>query len=303
MDSRSGGLHRGHEGCSAVPPPEPLYPGPPAEENAPMRIRVCLALVVLATACGREPPTQEEIDDAKTRVDLAIHAAHQARIALELLGILPVYTCGEPRQTFVGRAAEGAHAKVACLTATAEPQGETADAVVFSFPEGGCSVYGHTVSGQSAFVYSGGKERMDLSANLNGLTVDGHTLQARVGYGTCGDEERFWTEAAGALPGRPGNTYRVDGRVGLRGGVPIFGGTSLVFDGPGQVSGPLGTDRVTFTALEYEVGEFLPKKGQALIETARGHRVRVDFSEVLWRVGKVEVEIDDKAPVTVPIVR
>ncbi|HYO69894.1 MAG TPA: hypothetical protein VEU33_27840 [Archangium sp.] len=268
-----------------------------------MKIRACLALALLATACGREPPTQEEIDDARTRVDLAIHAAHQARIALELLGLLPVYTCGEPRRTFVGRAAEGIHARVACVTASAVARDASMDEVVLSFPEGGCAVNGHTVSGQSAFVYHGGEERMDLTAELNGLTVDGKVLQAKVGYGTCGDEKRFWTEAAGALPGRPGNTYRVDGRVGLRDGAPLFGSTSLVFDGPGQVSGPLGTDRVTFTGLEYEVGEFLPKKGQALIETARGHRVKVDFSEVLWRVGKVEVEIDDKAPVTVPIVR
>ncbi|AKJ01470.1 hypothetical protein ATI61_103177 [Archangium gephyra] len=268
-----------------------------------MTIRACLALVLLATACGREPPTQEEIDDAKTRVDLAIHAAHQARIALELLGILPVYTCDEPRRTFVGRAAEGVGVKVACVTATAVVRDESSDAVVFSFPETPCSVNGHTVSGHTDFIYNGGEDRMDLSADLNGLVVDGKVLQATVGYGTCGDEKRFWTAAAGALPGRPGNTYRVDGRVGLRDGAPLFGSTSLVFDGPGQVSGPLGTDRVTFTGLEYEVGEFLPKKGQALIETARGHRVRVDFSEVLWRVGKVEVEIDDKAPVTVPIVR
>jgi hypothetical protein len=39
------------------------------------------------------------------------------------------------------------------------------------------------------------------------------------------------------------------------------------------------------------------------VETAKGRRVKVTFSPVLWRVGKVEVEIDDKAPVTVPIVR
>lgn len=268
-----------------------------------MRIRVCLALVILATACGREPPTQEEIDDAKSRVDLAVHAADQARIALELLGILPVYTCGEPRRTFVGKAAEGVHVKVACITATAVARDDSTDAVELSFPEGGCSVNGHTVSGQSAFVYHGGEDRMDLSADLRGLTVDGHTLQATVGYGTCGDEKRYWAKAAGALPGRTGNTYSVDGRVGLREGAPLFGGSSLVFDGPGQVSGPLGTDRVTFTGLEYEVGEFLPKKGQALIETAQGHQVKAVFSEVLWRVGKVEVEIDGKAPVTVPIVR
>ncbi len=270
-----------------------------------MRIRACLtlALAVLATACDREPPTKEEIEDARARVDLAVRAAHQARMALELLGILPVYTCGEPRRTFVGKAAEGAHTKVACVTATVESQGDTSDAVVLSFPESQCSVNGHTVVGQSAFLYNGGEERMDLFADLNGLRVDGEPLQAKVGYGTCGDEKRFWTETFGELPGRSGNSYRVDGRVGLREGAPLFGSTTLVFDGPGEVSGPLGTDRVTFTGLQYEVGEYLPKEGEALVETAKGHRVKVNFSSVLWRLGKVEVEIDEKAPVTVPIVR
>jgi hypothetical protein len=263
----------------------------------------CLALLVLATGCDREPPTKEEIEDARTRVDLAVRAAHQARMALELLGLLPVYTCGEERRTFVGKAAEGAHAKVACVLATTEAQGDTADAVVLTFPENNCMVRGHTVSGQAAFLYNGGEERMDLVANLGGLKVDGDPLQAKVGYGTCSDEKRFYAEASGQLPGRSDNLYSVDGRVGMREGLPLIGGTTLVFDGPGEVSGPLGTDRVTFTGLEYEVGEYLPREGEALVETSKGHRVKVNFSPVLWRVGKVEVEIDDKAPVTVPIVR
>ena len=263
----------------------------------------CLALLVLATGCDREPPTTEEIDDARIRVDLAVRAAHQARMALELLGLLPVYTCGEERRTFVGKAAEGAQAKVACVVASTEAQGDTADAVILSFPDNNCSVRGHTVSGQAAFVYNGGKDRMDLIADLRNVRVDGDALEAKVGYGTCSDEKRFYAEAMGALPGRSGNTYAVNARVGSRDGLPLIGGTTLVFDGPGEVSGPLGTDRVTFTGLEYEVGEYLPREGEALVETAKGHRVRVNFSPVLWRVGKVEVEIDDKAPVTVPIVR
>lgn len=268
-----------------------------------MRFPACLALVVLATACGREPPTPEQIEDARARVDLAVLAANQARTALEVLGLLPVYTCGESRRSFVGRAAEGAQVKVACVTAATEAQDTASDAVILSFPESGCSLSGHTVSGQSAFLYSGGEERMDVFADLRSLQVDGQPLQAKVGYGTCGDEQRFWTEAAGDLPGRAGSTYRVDGSVGLREGVPLFGDTSLVLDGPGEVTGPLGTDRVTFTTLEYEVGEYLPKEGEALVETAAGHRVKVHFTPVLWRLGKAEVEIDDHLPVTVPIVR
>jgi hypothetical protein len=269
-----------------------------------MRIpAACLALLVLATGCDREPPTKEEIEDARARVDLAVRAADQARMALELLGILPVYTCGEERRTFVGRAAEGAHTKVACVIATTEALGDTSDAVRLTFPENSCTVRGHNVSGYAAFVYNGGKDRMDLMADLREVKVDGTSLDAKVGYGTCSDEKRFYAEALGALPARPGNTYYVNARVGLRGGLPIIGNDTLVFDGPGEVSGPLGTDRVTFTRLKYEVGEYLPQEGEALVETAKGRRVKVTFSPVLWRVGKVEVEIDDKAPVTVPIVR
>jgi hypothetical protein len=269
-----------------------------------MRIpAACLALLVLATGCDREPPTTEEIEDARVRVDLAVRAANQARMALELLGLLPVYTCGEERRTFVGKAAEGAQTKVACVIATTEALGDTSDAVRLTFPENSCTVRGHNVSGYAAFVYNGGKDRMDLIADLSEVKVDGDPLQAKVGYGTCSDEKRFYAESLGALPGRAGNTYYVNARVGLREGLPIIGHTTVVFDGPGEVSGPLGTDRVTFTSLKYEVGEYLPQEGEALVETAKGRRVKVTFSPVLWRVGKVEVEIDDKAPVTVPIVR
>ncbi|WP_257454529.1 hypothetical protein [Archangium lipolyticum] len=268
-----------------------------------MRIPACLALVILSTACGKEPPTKEEIEDARARVDLAVLAANQVRVALEVLGILPVYTCGESRRTFVGRAAEGARTKVACVTATAEALDDSSDAVVLSFPDTGCTVGGRTVSGHSSFIYKGGEDRMDVFAELRELKVDGQPLQAKVGYGTCSDEKRFWAESTGDLPGRASSSYSVNANVGVRDGVPIFGGTTLVLNGPGEVTGSLGTDRVTFSELQYEVGEYLPKKGEALIETAKGHQVRVNFSEVLWRLGKVEVEIDDRAPITVPVIR
>jgi hypothetical protein len=267
-----------------------------------MRLPACLALATLAAACGREPPTPEQIEEARGRVELAMLAADQARVALELLGVLPVYTCGEPRRSFVGRVAEGLEAQVGCVTATTEARDSTTDAVVLSFAQG-CAVRGHTVGGQGAFLFNGGEDRMALSADLHTLQVDGQPLQALVGYGTCGDESRYWAEALGDLPGRAGHTFRVDGQVGMREGLPILGGTSLVLNGPGEVYGPAGTDRVTLTELHYELGEYLPKEGQALVETARDHRVKATFHEWLWRLGKVELEIDEHAPVTVPILR
>lgn len=262
-------------------------------------------LTALATACGGGggPPTQEEIDDAHNRVDVALGAAAQARAALELLGILPTYTCGEPRRTFVGKAAESAHAQVGCVTATTETLDATTDAVVLTFAGEGCTVRGHTVTGQTAFKYSGGEDRMDMKADLRELQVDGASLQVEVGYGTCGDESRYYALAEGQLPRRPEYGYRVDGSVGVRDGVPVIGGTSLVFNGPGELTGPEGTHRLTFTELEYEVGQFAPKQGAALLETAEGHSVQAAFSQTLWRLGKMELTIDDRDPVTVPIVR
>ncbi|KFE67822.1 hypothetical protein [Hyalangium minutum] len=269
-----------------------------------LRRTLCLAsLTALATACGGSPPTQEEIDEARDKAEVALGVANQARSALELLGLLPVYTCGEDRRTFVGKAVESAQAKVGCVTASAEALDATTDAVILSFPQGGCEVSKRTVSGQTAFRYSGGKDRMELKADLRQLKVDGSSLQAEVGYGTCGDESRYFVLAEGPLPKKPEYTFRVDGQVGKRDGVPIFGSTSLVLNGPGEVTGPNGTGRLTLTELEYEIGEYAPKEGEVLLETADDHTVKAAFKTTLWRLGKMELTIDDREPVTVPIVR
>ncbi|HYH97436.1 hypothetical protein [Hyalangium sp.] len=260
-------------------------------------------LTALATACGGGAPTQEQIDQARDNVGVALIAASQARAALELLGILPVYTCGESRRSFVGKAAQSVQAQVGCVTASTEALDATTDAVILSFPEGSCEVREHTVSGQTAFKYSGGEDRMEVKADLRQLRVDDDALQAEVGYGTCGDESRYFALAEGPLPRKPEYTFRVDSRVGKRDGLPIIGGTSLVFNGPGELTGPEGTNRLTFTELEYELGERAPKEGEALLETADGRTVKASFSTTLWRLGEMELTIDDRDPVTVPIVR
>jgi hypothetical protein len=260
-------------------------------------------LPLLATACGGTEPTQEQIDEARARVEQAASAMARARTALEILGVLPVYTCGEPRRTFVGSASESVHVQFACVTATTEPVDASTDAVVLAFAEAGCSVEGHGLSGQGRFLYSGGEDRMALTADLRELKVDGHPLQAKVGYGTCGDESSAWVNAAGTLPGQDGHTFHVDGRVASRPGAPIIGGSELRLGGTGSLSGPEGTDRLTLTDVVYEDGEYLPKEGEVLVETADGGRVKATFRAGLWRTGKVELVIDDAEPVTVPIVR
>lgn len=248
------------------------------------------------------PTTQEQIDTARGQVEAALEASHQVRTALELLGILPTYTCGEPRRLFVGRVVGELTAKYACVTASTEAEGDTADVVRLAFSPN-CRVEGHSVTGDAIFRYSGGEDRLALEADLRGLKVDGETLHARVGYGTCGDEKRVWAEAEGTLPRRTDIGFAVNVQVGIRSSnLPLIGGTTLVLDGPAELRTAEGANRVTFTGLQYEVGEYLPKEGELLIETADGHSVKATFSSVLWRVGRVELSVDGGEKISVPAV-
>ena len=267
-------------------------------------MRTLLIVTACLAACGgRPPPTKEEIDDAKGRVRAALAAAEQARRILELLGILPVYECGESeRVAFVGKVADGFRRDYPCATVTTEAL-SNADAVIGTFPEAGCEVRRHSVSGKASFVYSGGSDRFELHLDGRELKVDGEPLQAKAGYGKCGDETRYWALAEGDLPKRPEIHFKVDGRAGVREGLPIIGSDTLVFDGPGEVAHPDGTDRVTFAGLHYEIGEYLPKEGTIEIDTSSGHHVRATFKTTLWRLGEAEIQVDDKEPKTVPIIR
>ena len=83
-----------------------------------MRRIACLALTALSlSACGGGAPTQEEVDAARQRVERVVAASHQVRGALEALGIMPVYTCGEPRRAFVSTAAQDVRTRWACARA------------------------------------------------------------------------------------------------------------------------------------------------------------------------------------------
>lgn len=260
-----------------------------------------LLLVVLSlVACGGVPPSDMQVEEAKAHVKASLAAADRARTALELLGVLPTYTCGEPRRVFVGRVVNDLRAQVACVTVTTEEDGPTADLVRLTFADG-CMVQGHALSGPAVFRYSGGEERLALEADVRELSVDGARLGARAGYGTCGDEKRVWGTASGAL--QPDGTWSTDTTVGLRAGAPLIGGTTIVLNGTTSVRRPAGTDSVTMTGLEYEPGAYSPKAGTLTVTTADGHTVRVTFTEVLWMLGQAEVQLDDQAPVTVPVVR
>lgn len=260
-----------------------------------------LALPALWSCGDRGKPTQAELEDARGRVEAAVEGAEQVRTALEVLGLLPDYSCGEPRQTFVGKVVGQAQTAIGCATVSTQAESSSSDAVVLDY-QAGCTVAGRSLAGRTVVRYAGGESRMQVEADFKDTTVDGKPLLAKAGYGKCGDETRYWGAVEGALPKRPATWAKIDGRVGVREGLPVLGGTTLILDGPGELTHSQGLDRVTLTGLAYEIGEYLPQEGELLVETSSGHRVLARFRATLWRLGEAEVTVDDREPVTVPVI-
>lgn len=251
---------------------------------------------------GDNLPNFSEVSDARARLEAALAGVEQAREALELLGLLPVYECGEPRRTFVGSLVDQLTLEIPCATITSDPVGDTGDVITLSFPQGGCEVLGHTLSGTLSFFYSGGEDRLDLTMDATGLFVDGKNLQVVAGYGTCGDETSIFAAAAGDLQNPPGTSFDFDIEVSKRDGPPIIGGTTLILDGSGEVSNSGGTNSITLTEVEYELGDFLPKSGTITISTSTGHTISATFDLDSPLLGSVTVVIDDHDPVRIPVI-
>lgn len=258
---------------------------------------------VALSACGpavmtddERKVTQQQVSDPQ-RVKESLQVAAQVRDAIELLGLLPDYTCGDSRSTFLGRALGSVNVEVACVTVSTEST-PSADLVRLHFSDA-CRAKGHVVSGDAVVRVSGGEERLEIEAELQGLNVDGRVLTGKAGYGTCGDEKRFWGAASGTLD--DGTQYRIDLRVGVRQGLPIIGGTTLILDGSAELRRGEQVDGVVFTALEYELGEHTPKSGTIEVLTHDSHTVTFTFTPVLWKLHQVQVAHDGGAQATIAI--
>jgi hypothetical protein len=265
-----------------------------------IRLKPLLLVSLFAAACGT-PPSQEEVEDAQVKVEAAAEALSQLRGALELLGLLPEYTCGEPRRHFAGKAVEDLRAKAACLSISTQ-ESETSDALRVDYDQV-CQVGEHRLAGTTRFELTGGEDRFELTADLRQTELDGKPVQAKAGYGTCSDEKAVWAALSGNLPRRPEVAFEIDGKVAKRDGLPLIGSPTLVLNGPGKLTRTEGVDMLTFLGLEYTVGKYLPHAGTLQIATSDGHLYQVTFSQVLWKLGKAEVQIDDHSPVTVPVVQ
>lgn len=245
-------------------------------------------------------PSKAEVDDAKARVGLSSDALGRLHAALEFLGIIPVYTCGEPRSTFAGKLPESLKSGFAGATLTLDSGDPATDLVTVAFPPGGAGVRGFNVTGNLFIKTSGGSDRFNLEVDARDAKVDGKPVQTIAGYGTCGDSTDYWAESEGALAGTSA-LYALDSRVAKKAGLPLIGSTTLRIDAFGAVTQAGKSDLVTLTAVNYEVGKILPRSGTIEIVTSSGRRIAATFSDDTPLVGQVKVRVDGKNAVSIPL--
>lgn len=269
-----------------------------------MQRRTMLAAVVVAalTGCGN-PPTRSEIEEAQARVRAFMSVGDTMHMTVVLMRLLPDYVCGEPERTVVGRVAEDLRRQFACATVSTRAVNELSDAVEVDFGEAGCDFGGRKLTGPMRFVYSGGDETLAVEGDFTALRIDGTPLQAKGGYSLCDDEHRVWAKANGVLAQASGLKFDLDAQFDAQKGLPIIGDLVLTLNGSGSVFDEEARDRASFRHLKYVVGEYFPEYGSVTVETSGGHRVNARFEPVFWRLGEVELTIDDYDPVTVPLVR
>ena len=253
-----------------------------------------MVLAAVLVGCSGSPATEAlALDAAKADTAQALKGAATARTALEVFGVLPSYECG-PLNGTLGKAIPPVSVPVGCMQLQTR-----SDGLDFAFDDAGCGVGGHALKGTLGLDLGAGEDRIDATLDFRDVSVDGATLPVRIGAGVCGDEKRLWATVDSAKLGA--DTFRLDARLGYRKGLPLIGHTELTLDGTGSLEQPVGTTAVAAEGLEYEVGALLPKAGRLTLDRADGSHVSVRFTEVLWKLGKAEVTVDDRAPVEVPI--
>lgn len=255
-------------------------------------------LIPVLAACGgiEERAAAEDVE----RGQHAVAAVDDARAVLEWIGILPSYECGEEKRFFAARIVEKLSADHGCVSIKDEPTATTDRATVTLTEE--CVIGEKHVTGNIGVSIAGGDDRKRVELDLTQLRVGGDPINARVSYGSCGDEDRYGAQVSGTLSDSPKRTFRLDLTVANQDGIFLIGDNTLVLKGGGEVEHPDGVDRVSFDGLSYEIGDVLPKEGGLLVETSAGKRVGVRFEERFWRLGVAEIKVNGDEPVVVPVV-
>lgn len=262
-----------------------------------------LMLAAAVSACGQgaQTPSVEDPEAVRRRVEQqqanldaqdAVQGLALARTALEVFGVLPSYSCG-PIENAIGQAIPPVSIPLDCVTVATRAGG-----LDLGFKPEGCMLETHLVKGKLAVNLGVGDDRIDATADLRELEIDGKRLPVTVGMGVCGDEKRVWATVDSVRVGE--RTFSMDARVGYRAGLPIIGGKSLVLDGTGELS---DEGDVAVEALEYEIGDKAPKSGRITVNRTDGLLFSVKFTEALWKLGQMEVTIEGRDPVTVPVIR
>lgn len=258
-----------------------------------MKTHVMVLGAVLVGCGGGVSQEALELEAAQADTAQALKGAAPARKALEVFGVLPSYSCG-PLTGTIGKAVPPVSVPVGCMTLQSRPDG-----VDFAFAADGCGLGGHQLKGTLGLDLGYGEDRIDATLDFRKVSLDGAALPVTLGAGVCGDEKRVWA-TIDALKVGP-DTFSLDARVGYRKGLPLIGHTDLTLDGTGSLSQPHGKTEVAAEGLAYELGAMVPKAGRLTLNRPDGSRVTVRFTEVLWKVGKAEVTVNDRAPVEVPI--
>jgi hypothetical protein len=262
--------------------------------------RIVVGAMTWVACGGSEPPPEELVVEADNRVEAAVRAVADARVAMQMVLLVPAYTCADPRGEFVDEAAAQASATLGCASVTTSRPDAATDIVTIVFPGAGCDALGHALGGSVAFRYTGDQTGMALSASLAQLAIDGAMLDATVGYALCGAEVSYWSAAEGAIDAD--RTFSVDATAARQpGGAPIVGEALVALDGTAEVVGVLGADAIELDAVEWAAGDAWPRAGRIAIQSATGHRIEATFSDATAERGEVEVAIDDYDVVTVQL--
>lgn len=256
----------------------------------------CIALFAL-TACGN---TQDE--EAVGEVKETASVGTIAVSALQFIGILPSYECGESRRNFVARLTEGLNQKLGCTTVASVNEGDLADSFELQFGEG-CHLGEKELRGVLRGTVAGGEDRTSVAVDLKDLLVGSEAIPASAAYETCGDEDRYSAFVEAKLS--PERTARLDLTVANREGIFLIGQNTLVLQGSGQISHPAGVDEVRFEHLTYEIGQLMPWDGSLTVDTSDGRHVQAAFDskDCPYRTGHLTVAVDDHKPVKIPVVR
>lgn len=268
-----------------------------------------LGLALCLSACEKSDvtdpigdiPSKAEVEDAKTRVGLTTTVVGQGKAILEMLGIIPSYECGEARPAFASKLPASFRSAFAGANVEVNSASPTEDLISVAFPAAGSSFHGQTLTGNLLVKTSGGTDRFTLSLDARNVKVNNVPVQGEGGYGKCGDSTAYWAKSDGPVPGAATYAYLLNADVGKKAGIPIIGSTTLLINATATVSRSGKADQVVLTGIDYEVGKLVPRKGTVVINTSDNHRISATFSDDTPLVGQVEVKVDSKNAVKVPL--